>query len=484
MKFRLCLLFVFFYLNIFAHEVRIMDQSEFDFNSPNYIEYFKEGPNFEMSQLDTYSFFHLEERKEADGGVYWYRLIVDNENTTSQIGILALNINGIHNSEVFVKSGNIYIPLKRLQEDRFESFYISFDPNALTEIYIKVNHAASNAFSYSLSSPEAFSTINSQEYFMLGLHYGFSTMILVFFIIFYLILRQNLFLKLFGFFFSLYLMHLCHDGYVTQWVGNERIAVIIDAITHMSLLVFIVVFSREFLSSVLFFKYDKIGVNILSGATLVLYCLFILTDEFTFFSIADIGLMLVVSVYLLESFFSFQRMPSSRLFFLGILVVFISGWFSLIPFNFGDPERFIPYDYVKYGLDMTGLFMVVGLIFNFREIRMTNIQSMRRLRNFYRIVDNLKTELAEKKLDDKDRHKITKKRVLEYGRLKGLSKRELEVYWLACEGLTNAELADKLFVSINTVKYHLKNIFIKIEVDNRKEFLQKAIENTSKELPE
>ncbi|MDA8595807.1 LuxR C-terminal-related transcriptional regulator [Flavobacteriaceae bacterium] len=479
MNFRLSLFLVLFSFNIFAHEVKIVNQSEFDFNSPNYIEYFKEGSNFNFNKLGIVDFLHLEERTEIEGGVYWYRLSVKNEDFLNHIGILSLQINGIHNSEAFRKSGNKITPLKKFLKDRFESYYISLEPNSSTEIYIRVDHATSNAFSYSFSSPETFSVLSSEEFFMVGLHYGFSTMTLVFFIIFYLILRQNLFLKLFGFFLSLYLMHLCHDGYVVHWVGNGRVAVVIDALTHMSLLVFIVVFSREFLSSGLYFKYDKTGINLLAGIGLMLYSLFIITDEFVFFSMADIGMMLIVSVYLLESFFSFQRLPSSRLFFFGILVVFISGWFSLIPFNFGDPERFIPYDYVKYGLDITGLFMVVGLIFNFRDIRMTNIQSMRRLRNFYRIVDNLKSELAEQKLNEKDRHKVTKKRVLEFGESKGLSKRELEIYWLVCEGLTNSEIADKVFVSVNTVKYHLKNIFIKIEVENRKEFLQKAIESNS-----
>ncbi|MGB0776798.1 MAG: LuxR C-terminal-related transcriptional regulator [Flavobacteriaceae bacterium] len=479
MNFRLSLFLVLFSFNIFAYEVKIVNQSEFDFNSPNYIEYVKEGSGIDINKLNEVDFFHLEERTETDGGIYWYRLSVENEDSLNHIGILSLQINGIYSSEAYVKLGNEISPLKKFLKDRFESYYVSLKPNSSVEIYIKVDHATSNAFNYSFSSPEAFNVLSSEEFFMLGLHYGFSTMILVFFIIFYLILRQNLFLKLFGFFLSLYLMHLCHDGYVTQWVGNERLAVIIDALTHMSLLVFIIVFSREFLSSVLYFKYDKMGVNILGGISLLLYLLFIITDEFVFFSLADIGMMLIVSVYLLESFFSFQRLPSSRLFFLGILVVFISGWFSLIPFNFGDPERFIPYDYVKYGLDITGLFMVVGLIFNFREIRMTNIQSMRRLRNFYRIVDNLKTELAEQKLNEKDRRKVTKKKVYEFGESRGLSKRELEVYWLVCEGLTNSEIADKIFVSVNTVKYHLKNVFIKIEVDSRKDFLQKAIENES-----
>lgn len=56
----------------------------------------------------------------------------------------------------------------------------------------------------------------------------------------------------------------------------------------------------------------------------------------------------------------------------------------------------------------------------------------------------------------------------------GLSKRELEVLELIAQGLSNQEIADKLFVSINTVKTHSSNLFIKLDVKRRTEAIQKA----------
>ena len=43
--------------------------------------------------------------------------------------------------------------------------------------------------------------------------------------------------------------------------------------------------------------------------------------------------------------------------------------------------------------------------------------------------------------------------------LLGISKRELEVLQLMAEGLSNAEIAAKLFVSLNTIKTHASNLF-------------------------
>ena len=48
-----------------------------------------------------------------------------------------------------------------------------------------------------------------------------------------------------------------------------------------------------------------------------------------------------------------------------------------------------------------------------------------------------------------------------------LTEREREVLDLLAEGLTNSQIAEKLFISANTVKRHLKSVFEKLEVSNR-----------------
>ncbi|PZR39866.1 MAG: helix-turn-helix transcriptional regulator [Azospira oryzae] len=58
----------------------------------------------------------------------------------------------------------------------------------------------------------------------------------------------------------------------------------------------------------------------------------------------------------------------------------------------------------------------------------------------------------------------------------GISKREYEVLELMAKGLSNQEIADRLFVSLNTVKTHSSNLFLKLEVKRRTQAIQKAKE--------
>ncbi|NIN69827.1 MAG: LuxR family transcriptional regulator, partial [Anaerolineae bacterium] len=55
-----------------------------------------------------------------------------------------------------------------------------------------------------------------------------------------------------------------------------------------------------------------------------------------------------------------------------------------------------------------------------------------------------------------------------------LSQRELEVLGLIDEGLSNREIAERLFLSLNTVKGHTRNIYGKLGVASRTQATAKA----------
>jgi NarL family two-component system response regulator LiaR len=57
-----------------------------------------------------------------------------------------------------------------------------------------------------------------------------------------------------------------------------------------------------------------------------------------------------------------------------------------------------------------------------------------------------------------------------------LTSRERDVLALMVEGLNNNEIAERLFISLGTVKFHISNIFQKLGIDSRVEAVKLAIE--------
>ena len=57
-----------------------------------------------------------------------------------------------------------------------------------------------------------------------------------------------------------------------------------------------------------------------------------------------------------------------------------------------------------------------------------------------------------------------------------LTERECDILRCMVEGLNNNEIAEKLVISLGTVKFHVSNVFQKLGVDNRVEAVKMAIE--------
>ncbi|TDI80007.1 MAG: response regulator transcription factor [Bacteroidetes bacterium] len=66
--------------------------------------------------------------------------------------------------------------------------------------------------------------------------------------------------------------------------------------------------------------------------------------------------------------------------------------------------------------------------------------------------------------------KIDDKKISELG----ISNREYEILVEISEGLSNKEIAEKLFVSESTVKTHVSNLYVKLDAKRRTQAIQRA----------
>jgi len=84
-------------------------------------------------------------------------------------------------------------------------------------------------------------------------------------------------------------------------------------------------------------------------------------------------------------------------------------------------------------------------------------------------IKNYLLQIKELKISHQQDTSFSKKELKEFQ----LSKREVEVLTHISNGLSNAQIAEKMFVSNNTIKTHISHIYSKLDVKNRVQAVQK-----------
>lgn len=106
------------------------------------------------------------------------------------------------------------------------------------------------------------------------------------------------------------------------------------------------------------------------------------------------------------------------------------------------------------------------------------LEAIYTLRNGYEFYAKTITNiLLSSYIGDKDINKREKET-----RQKNLSSREMEIFKLFAEGISNRTIADKLFISVRTVETHKNNIMKKIGLKTTVDLVKFAIKNNIIEL--
>ena len=113
---------------------------------------------------------------------------------------------------------------------------------------------------------------------------------------------------------------------------------------------------------------------------------------------------------------------------------------------------------------ISGLIILLILIRRNKDLQLD--QKNTELQNYLLTIDKLKDE--SKRNNDKSNTDLIQK----IDQL-DLSKREKEVLEYISKGLSNAEIAKKMFVSTNTIKTHISHIYSKLDVKNRIQAIKK-----------
>jgi DNA-binding NarL/FixJ family response regulator len=119
---------------------------------------------------------------------------------------------------------------------------------------------------------------------------------------------------------------------------------------------------------------------------------------------------------------------------------------------------------------LTVIFLLILIVFliNYNRNKLKQQQLRLELQNYVLQIHKMESEIKETR--------ATPVLIADFSEFDeyDLTDREKEVLQMIARGYKNSEIAEKLFVSENTVKTHIKNIYVKLDVKNRVEALKRV----------
>lgn len=198
---------------------------------------------------------------------------------------------------------------------------------------------------------------------------------------------------------------------------------------------------------------------------LVLYGIYLATDWFIVYAWGDIIAISILAICWICSLLIWSKNTFAKIFALAYSFILFFGYDFYVTPLLALPSIGITADLFKVSSLFEMLLLSAGVIYRIYLLQKENKQMQGVIFSTTSQVEYLEDEMQKLK-EDKE-NSITKAL---------LSFREIEVLEMISQGKTNKEMALDLNISVNTVKYHTKKLYDKLDISSRQEARLKAVE--------
>lgn len=314
-------------------------------------------------------------------------------------------------------------------------------------------------------------------YFHSGIYFGIIITILIVNFFFYLNLKDSIYLYYILLVFSTNFVLAYHEGLLKTYIQNTFFKYDVDMVSHYIQLIAGFLFFRKFVKLKVHLSRIDIILKIILLVVTITYLGYFLNYEYQWLAFADIlGISFFFLIWII-SFFLFKKEPSAKLLTVGFGVIIISGFFHII--LSGVPN--IPVfghstNIVKVGAILEAIILTYATTYRTKILKEENTRINFELQRYIGQVLNLENSLnvLNENNNKQNKERIDSK-IISLSNEHNLTIREKEVFILIIKSLNNQQIAGKLFISINTVKYHTRNIYEKLDVKKRGDLIEKTL---------
>lgn len=206
-------------------------------------------------------------------------------------------------------------------------------------------------------------------------------------------------------------------------------------------------------------------INILGGAfgviSVGLFVGYVVSGNFLVFCFTQLAELILVTVYWFGGFIIFRKCIEARIFTIAYFIICFSCYDFYIAQSFGFSLIGLSLNEFRIGA-IVEMFVFTFAIAHQSKLLVRQNEEMRFQLRQYALSSSYKS-LSPIELDS------------ELAVMYNLTPKEISVLKCIAEGKINKEIAELLHISVNTVKFHIKNIYQKMETSSKQETRKKYL---------
>tara|TARA_B100000809_G_scaffold3549_1_gene3829 strand:- start:34790 stop:36199 length:1410 start_codon:yes stop_codon:yes gene_type:complete len=462
---RFLLLIAFFLTSFFGNANSPTKQDK-----PNLVQKisFIKDNHFDKNSIQKQLFTPIENpRISHENGVYWFKIELDSLAISENLLVFDFIEPSIKEVTLFSNSSLIATKQASLWNS---SITIEVNKPVSIHYYVKALFKRQVHFPLTVMNSANFTSSKNSFFLKAGLYYGLSFMVFIINLIFFVSLKDRTYLYYCCFLAMLNLAYTGFDG-ICYWIFSLENSDFYIILTHYIIQVSGVLFAAKFLN----LKTHQPKANIIGTVVLILnfvmYATFFITDDFLFCAIGDLIGMSILTYYWFLGLLTLKKETSAIFFVIGYVMVLFVAIFFLIPLNFGLSFMSLSLNHLKIGALVEMLILTYAITYRVQKMQKQSIQIQ------FEIGQHLKHILQlEEKLDSKGSNSTNLNQKIEnLTKRYNLTDREADVLQLISQGYNQSKIAESLFISINTVKFHSRNLYEKLDVKNKTEITAKLL---------
>lgn len=413
-------------------------------------------------------------------GNYWIKLTLTNSSIENSNFVLRLPSHNIGDVYMYSKetdylklidsSAPLSNNLPHVKKNRFPAFQLKQQANSTNTYYINTFFTKDTNFPISIELEDDYYFGREKDKIISSLYYGLLLAVIMFNFFFYVHFKDNVYLFYLFWLISYNITSLTYDGYL----GGTAI-IDLEVINHILMQVTMLLFTYKFLNlSIHYPKFKRYAI--IAVSTVVAFALlYLITKNYLFFTFIDIVDMICFTLVWILSISLLSKIDYAKFYILGFLLLYPFSIYLMLSYDFGVFSISSDSVTLKIGSAINMLIFTYAIIYRMDSITKEQRQTILDLKVYINNYD-------EQSLVAQSKNNGSLIFLLQENDFTNevLTKREIDILECIIKEQTNSEIAKKLFISLNTVKYHTKNIYKKLGVHNRKETTEKLKNYMSK----